>query len=119
MTSHERNLRAAAAPMRQLARPKPTVQVERRGDGTLIVTAGRDLPESYPLIIDRLYEAAERRPDVVFLAERRGPARQWQRLTYAEAWAKTGAIASWLIAEGYGRAASRSPSCRTTASRMR
>ncbi|MBV8393361.1 MAG: AMP-binding protein [Alphaproteobacteria bacterium] len=88
--------------MRQLARPKPTVQVERRGDGTLIVTAGRDLPESYPLIIDRLYEAAERRPDVVFLAERRGPARQWQRLTYAEAWAKTGAIASWLIAEGYG-----------------
>lgn len=88
--------------MRQLARPKPSVAVEQRGDGTLIVTAGRELPEDYPLIIDRLCEAAERRPDVTFLAERRGPQRQWQRLTYAEAWAKTGAIASWLIAEGYG-----------------
>ena len=90
------------APMRVLNRPKPTVAVERRADGTLIVSAGRDLPKDYPLIIDRLQEAAERRPDTVFLAERRGPKRAWQRLTYAEAWAKTGAVASWLIAQGFG-----------------
>jgi feruloyl-CoA synthase len=93
--------------MRVLNRPTPTVHVETRPDGALIVSAGRDLPADYPLIIDRLREAAERRPDTVFLAERRGPpsqgqSRQWQRLTYAEAWAKTGAIASWLIAEGFG-----------------
>src|SRR5476649_1268568 len=94
-------------PMRVLNRPTPTVAVERRADGTEIVSAGRDLPADYPLIIDRLREAAERRPDTVFLAERRGPeqqgrGRQWQRLTYAEAWAKTGAVASWLIAQGFG-----------------
>ncbi|MBN9488045.1 MAG: AMP-binding protein [Alphaproteobacteria bacterium] len=90
------------APMRQLDRPRPTVEVERRSDGTLLLSAGRDLPQDRPLIIDRLQDAAERRPNVTFLAQRRGSGRPWQRLTYAEAWARTGAIASWLIAQGYG-----------------
>jgi feruloyl-CoA synthase len=88
--------------MRTLNRPKPTVVVERRRDGVLILSAGRELPEDRPLMIDWLQRAAERRPHVTFLAERRGPDRKWQRLTYAEAWAKTGAVASWLIAQGYG-----------------
>ncbi len=88
--------------MRSLNRPKPEVSVERRGDGTLILTSPRALPEKLPLVIDLLGRAAERRPQVTWLAERRGPRRAWQHLTYAEAWAKTGAIASWLIAQGYG-----------------
>ena len=90
------------APMRTLNRPKPTLEVERRADGTLILSAGRSLPADLPLVIDLLQRAAERRPGVTFLAERRGPDRAWQRLTYAEAWARTGAIASWLIAQGFG-----------------
>ena len=93
---------SALAPMRTLNRPRPTVVVERRADGVLILSAGRELPEDRPLMIDWLQRAAERRPHVTFLAERRGPDRAWQRLTYAEAWAKTGAVASWLIAQGYG-----------------
>jgi feruloyl-CoA synthase len=88
--------------MRALNRPKPTVVVERRADGVLVLSAGRALPDALPLMIDWLQRAAERRPQVTFLAERRGPDRAWQRLTYAEAWAKTGAVASWLIAQGYG-----------------
>ncbi len=94
------------APMRALNRPKPTVDVERRPDGTVILSAGRSLPADLPLVIDLLARAAERRPYVTFLAERRGPGsgpeRAWQHLTYAEAWARTGAIASWLIAQGFG-----------------
>ena len=94
--------------MRSLNRPKPEVTVERRGNGTLILSSPRALPENLPLTIDLLGRAAERRPDVTWLAERRGPGngidRAWQRLTYAEAWAKTGAVASWLIAQGYGPA---------------
>lgn len=93
---------SALAPMRTLNRPRPTVAVERRPDGVLILSAGRALPEDRPLMIDWLQRAAERRPHVTFLAERRGADRAWQRLTYAEAWAKTGAVASWLIAQGYG-----------------
>ncbi|NDH62536.1 MAG: acyl-CoA synthetase [Alphaproteobacteria bacterium] len=88
--------------MRTLNRPKPAVSVERRPDGVLVLSAGRALPVELPLVIDRLQQAAQRRPDVTFLAERRGPSRAWQRLTYAEAWARTGAVASWLIAEGFG-----------------
>jgi feruloyl-CoA synthase len=81
---------------------EPEVKIERRPDGTVILSAGRPLPDDPPLVIDRLREAAERRPDTTFLAERRGPQRAWQRLTYAEAWARTGAVASWLIAQGFG-----------------
>jgi feruloyl-CoA synthase len=90
------------APMRTLNRPKPAVSVERRPDGTLILSSDRALPADLPLVIDRLQQAAQRRPDVTFLAERCGPDRAWQRLTYAEAWARTGAVASWLIAQGFG-----------------
>src|SRR3954471_11883171 len=90
------------APMRSLNRPKPAVSVERRADGVLVLSAGRALPQPLPLVIDWLQRAAERRPHVSFLAERRGPDRPWQHLTYAETWAKTGAVASWLIAQGYG-----------------
>lgn len=90
------------APMRVLNRPSPTVVVERRPDGTLLLSSGRALPDDLPLVIDLLQRAAERRPEVTFLAERRGPDRAWRRLTYADAWARTGAIASWLIAHGYG-----------------
>src|SRR5471032_2883969 len=92
------------APMRSLNRPKPEVSVERRGDATLVRSSPRALPENLPLMIDLLGRAAERRPDVTWLAERRGPGRAWQRLSYAEAWAKSGAVASWLIAQGYGPA---------------
>ena len=90
--------------MRSLNRPKPEVSVERRGDGTLILSSPRALPADLPLTIDQLGRAAERRPDVTWLAERRGPDRAWRRLSYAEGWAKTGAVASWLIAQGYGPA---------------
>jgi feruloyl-CoA synthase len=88
--------------MRSLNRPKPTVAVARRADGTLVLSAGRSLPDEFPLMIDWLQRAAERRPNVTFLAQRRGPERAWRHLSYAEAWAKTGAVASWLIAQGYG-----------------
>ena len=63
------------APMRALNRPKPTVDVERRADGALVLSAGRALPADLPLVIDWLQRAAERRPHVTFLAERRGPDR--------------------------------------------
>ena len=40
--------------MRSLNRPKPEVSVERRGDGTLILSSPRALPENLPLMIDLL-----------------------------------------------------------------
>jgi feruloyl-CoA synthase len=92
------------APMRALNRPKPSVAVERRGDGVIVLSAGREPDSEASFVIDHLQRAALRRPDVTFLAQRRGPSRAWQRLSYAEAWARTGAVASWLIAQGFGPA---------------
>jgi len=52
------------------------------------------------LVIDQLARAAERAPHAPLLPER--SAQCWRRLTNAEAWAQSGAVASWLIAQGYG-----------------
>ena len=54
------------------------------------------------LVIDQLARAAERAPHAPLLPERSG--QRWRRLTNAEAWAQSGAVASWLIAQGYGPA---------------
>ena len=52
------------------------------------------------LVIDQLARSAERAPHAPLLTERGGEA--WQRLTNARAWAQSGAVASWLIAQGFG-----------------
>lgn len=52
------------------------------------------------LVIDHLARSAERAPQAPLLPGRSGDG--WKRLTNAEAWAQSGAVASWLIAQGYG-----------------
>jgi acyl-CoA synthetase (AMP-forming)/AMP-acid ligase II len=52
------------------------------------------------LVIDQLAQAAEQAPQAPLLPDRAGES--WQRLTNARAWAQSGAVASWLIAQGYG-----------------
>ena len=52
------------------------------------------------LVIDQLARAAHDAPHAPLLPSRTGA--DWRRLTNAEAWARSGAVASWLIAQGYG-----------------
>jgi len=52
------------------------------------------------LVIDQLARAAAQMPHAPLLPGLVGES--WQRLTNALAWAQSGAIASWLIAQGYG-----------------
>lgn len=52
------------------------------------------------LVIDQLAELAEQAPHAPLLPDRSGEG--WQRLTNARAWAQSGAVASWLIAQGFG-----------------
>jgi len=70
-----------------------TLEVERQADGVLLLSAKRALAPDYPLVIDDLRQAAEWRPHARCLGG---------RIHHAEAWARTGAIASWLIAQGFG-----------------
>jgi hypothetical protein len=52
------------------------------------------------LVIDQLARIAERAPHAPLLPDRSGA--DWHRLTNTVAWAQSGAVASWLIAQGYG-----------------
>ena len=52
------------------------------------------------LVIDQLAQAAEHAPQAPLLTGRSGE--EWQHLTNARAWARSGAVASWLIAQGFG-----------------
>jgi feruloyl-CoA synthase len=69
----------------------PAVTVERRADGVLLLSNGDASPVDPPSIVDWLQRAAESEPRSPFLG-----------LNYAAAWAKSGAVASWLIAQGHG-----------------
>lgn len=52
------------------------------------------------LAIDRLQRLAEAEPQAPLLPDRAGA--EWRGLTNARAWALSGAVASWLIAQGFG-----------------
>ena len=52
------------------------------------------------LVIDRLGQLAERSPDAPLFPGRRDGG--WPAISCARAWATSGAVASWLIAQGFG-----------------
>jgi feruloyl-CoA synthase len=52
------------------------------------------------LVIDQLARSAERAPQAPLLPDRSDEG--WAQLTNARAWAQSGAVASWLIAQGFG-----------------
>jgi feruloyl-CoA synthase len=88
-------------PMRTLERPMPRIEVRDSKDGVVYLSCAIPYEPGLPTLIEYLEHAKNIRPDTVFLAER-NQAREWDRLTYAEAWAKTGAVATWLIRHGFG-----------------
>jgi feruloyl-CoA synthase len=87
--------------MRRLNRPEPSVEVRHAAGGIAYVRCGVEYEAGLPSLIDYLARAAELRPNTTFLAER-DAAKQWRRLTYAQAARDTAAVATWLIREGLG-----------------
>jgi feruloyl-CoA synthase len=87
--------------MRSLNRPAPSVEVRRADKGVAYLSCGVPYEPGLPSLIDYLSRAAELRPNTTFLAERDG-AKQWRCLTYAAAARDTAAVATWLIARGFG-----------------
>jgi feruloyl-CoA synthase len=87
--------------MRRLNRPEPSVEVRHAAGGIAYVSCGVEYEAGLPSLIDYLARAAELRPNTTFLAER-DAAKQWRRLTYAQAARDTAAVATWLIREGLG-----------------
>lgn len=87
--------------MRVLNRPAPSIETETCSDGVVLVRSGIPYEPGLPSLIEYFERAKELRPGSTFLAER-GVSGEWRRITYAQAWRDTGAIATWLIRHGFG-----------------
>ncbi|HEY0597328.1 AMP-binding protein [Sphingopyxis sp.] len=89
-------------PFKPLGMVDPAIEIERRSDGTILMWSCHvpaETPRSIPHIF---HERAREFPDRAFIKERKGPAGEWQRLTYAEALRLSDNIAQALIDRGLG-----------------
>jgi feruloyl-CoA synthase len=88
-------------PMRTLDRPAPSIDIRDSKNGTVYLACGIPYAPGLPTLIEHLERAKDIRPETVFLAERT-QTREWRKVTYAQAWQYTAAIATWLIRNGFG-----------------
>jgi feruloyl-CoA synthase len=77
----------------------PTPIVERRADGSIIVSVKEPLPACHGNLIEPLEHWAKAAPDRVFLAQRDGNG-AWRKLTYAEVFDTVRRIAAALLRRG-------------------
>ena len=86
------------APFASLRFAPAAVEVERRGDGTLVLRSPQKLKPYARCLGEHLERWAREAPDRCFLAERAGAA--WRRLTFGEALAQARVIGAALLARG-------------------
>ncbi len=92
-------MRAPFKPIEFLSRD---VKVERRGDGTVVLESNHRLKPYERHVPAFLAKWAAEAPDRVWLAQRRGPARDWLKVTYAEAKRQVDAATQALLDRGFG-----------------
>ena len=78
------------------------VEVERRADGTVILQSRHRLKPHEKHVPAFVAKWATEAPDRVWLAQRRGPARDWLKVTYAEARKQIDSITRALLDRGFG-----------------
>ena len=78
------------------------IKVERRGDGTIVLQSNHTLKPHEKHVPAFLAKWAREAPDRVWLAQRRGPSRDWLKVTYAEAKRQVDAVTQALLDRGFG-----------------
>ena len=78
------------------------VETERRADGTVILQSRHRLKAHEKHVPAFVAKWAAEAPDRVWLAQRRGPARDWLKVTYAEARKQIDSITQALLDRGFG-----------------
>jgi feruloyl-CoA synthase len=78
----------------------PSVSVERRPDGALILRSRVALDPPARCVGDWLEHWAREKPETVFLAERATPNASWNTVNYASALRRVRSAAAWIIAQG-------------------
>ena len=91
---------SADAPFRDARYAPRALDVERRPDGTLILTNPTPFSRRFETVIAPLDHWAAAAPDRVWLAERNGEA--WRTVSYGQAAARVAALAGGLAALGLG-----------------
>lgn len=94
-------MHAPLPPFRPLGYRAPRVEVERRPDGSLILTNPYPLLPAPENLIAPIRRWAREAPERDWLCER-DESGGWRRLTFAQAWRDTGATAAWLLRHGFG-----------------
>lgn len=87
----------ALPPFRKMNWMPRDIAVERRADGTVVLRSRIPLQPFAPHIPSLLARWAEERPDQAWLAQRKGPERQWRRVGYAEARQQVDALTQALL----------------------
>lgn len=75
----------------------PSVSLERRPDGSMILRSDIPVSPSANHIGEWLRHWAESAPDRLFLAERATPDQDWTRLTYGEAFRQVRVAGAWIL----------------------
>lgn len=78
------------------------VEAEHRADGTVILQSRHKLKPYEKHIPAFVAKWAAEAPDRVWLAQRRGPAREWLKVTYGEARNQIDSITQALLDRGFG-----------------
>ncbi len=86
-------------PMEFLSRD---VSVERRADGTIVLQSNHALNPYEKHVPAFLAKWATEVPDRVWLAQKRGPDREWLKVTYGEAKKQVDSVTQALIDRGFG-----------------
>ena len=73
------------------------IAVERRADGVIVLASRFALDPYAPHLPSLLARWAEARPDQTWLAQRKGPDRQWLRLSYAQAKQQVDSLTQGLL----------------------
>ena len=86
------------APCRPIRFGDVGLDIERRDDGTLILSARAPLEQYEQNLMRRFWQLGETQADKTWIAERDGDG--WRRLTYGEARRDVSAVATWLKTRG-------------------
>lgn len=100
MTDTLSTIDLTAAPCRPVRFGEVGVEIERRPDGVVIVSARAPLKPYDPNLAATFRRHADATPDRLWLARREGPERDWTRLTYGEGWSRVASVAAWLMDRG-------------------
>lgn len=93
-------------PFRDVPYLPQKLNVDRRDDGTILLSNGQPLKDHPPHMLWPLKHWASEAPDRIWLAQRDpidSAKEGWQEITYAEAWAQVKAIAQGFLNEGAGQ----------------